>query len=190
VGKEPNAAGVRLDERHRAMASLYLEDPEIRGNWRAACLRAGFDRELKPSSKAANVALRQHARTMDPLAYTFNADALPMYNPVDPDLVKLSETSDWGEMADLGRKIMAKAMAGKVELSGPQVSLIKEAIARDEGKVGQQRRDEGLDVVRVVLLPVIDSTQGPMIDLGHVGELDAGDQIPGLQLRHAIKDPK
>lgn len=190
MSREPSSAGVRTDERHETLASLYLEGEEgYRGKWRASCLSAGFVPALKPTSKAANVALKRHSRTMSPLAFTFDPDAEPMYQPVDPDLQalgQLAETDDWDKMAKLARKIMAKAMAGSVELSGPQVSLMKEAIARSEGKIGSQQKDEGLDVVRVVLLPVIDSTQGPMIDLGDAAEMDSGDSIPGLMLRHSI----
>lgn len=183
-------SGIRIDDRHRTMASLYLEgDPELLGNWNECARRAGFERIPGRETKPINEALRMHAKTMAPTAYTYNPEATPAYAPIDPDIVRLAtlDDDDWDTAASVAKRIMRKAIAGHIELTTQQVTLIKETIARSEGRVGQARDtvDEG-DVVRVVLLPTIDTEQGPVIDLGEVQDVDPGDHVPGLMLRHAI----
>lgn len=183
-----------LEERHLDFARRYLDPKsDTYGRWRPSSDAAGFERVVRQDSAKIKLALEHVADELDvPLAHP-KAGGAP---PLDPDMARLAEmgdSADWEEMAVLAKRVMRKVLANQVELSTAQVNVIKEIIGRAEGKIGQAKDavDDGLgpQVVKVVILPVIDYGMGPVVDLGEVGDMDPGEIIPGLTIRDAAVRP-
>lgn len=192
-------------ERHYTMARLYLVGPEgVKGHFERAARQAGFKRLPNRDSDTVNQVVEEV--TLELLNQGYELEDMAAWDEVlspkvqsaaeavqpDEDAKALEELmaegATWEEMAPYARKMLGKIGTGRISASAQQVASLKEIIARAEGKVGQQKEEEGEErLVKVVLLPTIDAEMGPVIDLGEVQDVDPGDTIPGLTLRQAAE---
>ena len=179
--------GASPTKRHIQAARYYLTpDDECYGDWLAATQRAGFSNSIGLQNERSQAAIAQVKRALG-----IETDPAPMRPEDDPDLKALFESmgssQDWQSMAPIARRVLGRIATGRLVASTAQVASIKEIITRAEGKAGTNIGAGVDDIVRVVLLPTIDTQMGPRIDLGEVDTVDPGDQVPGLTLREAAQ---
>ena len=194
--------------RHRQAAWLYLAGPAgYRGRWRESAKKAGFVRvpsletdlmqlalqEVKTSLVQGGMTAEDISDDMEMLSIGIQEEEKKKQEP-DEDMLAIEREmlegeGSWEQMARHAMRVIAKIGSGRLEASSQQVSILKEIVARAEGKVGQKQEGDGEEeMVKVVLLPTIDTKMGPVVDLGEFSEIDPGDAIPGLILRQEDKD--
>lgn len=186
---------IQATERHMQAVHLYTVNES---SWRDACKQAGFKRVPDINGDRVQKAFRLYAentKTRSP-----NLDSAPDLEtphlvdpPKDADLEELERLTDadasWQQLAPLAKRVLGKIGLGSITATAQQVASLKEILTRAEGRAGQHldTSEQDGNVVKLVVLPAIDTEAGPLIDLGEVAELDRGDAIPGLSIRHAVE---